>query len=192
MGISKGNGQARFLVSLVCQQQLVLPGARMLELGNQRIRECLLGYELPAKQLFTALGVDHVSVDLNGLDGALPLDIGEPFPDDLGVFDIVTNFGCIEHVKNQYQAWRNVHDACGVGRTMIHSLPRVGSWPKHGVAWYTVEKIRALATAAGWSESVIYVHERTQPHRTLHSLMCCFVRGTLPFVSEAEFSEIMG
>ncbi len=191
MGISYENGQAKFLALLVCQHQITLPGSRMLELGNQRIRECLLGYEVPAKQLFTALGVDHVSIDLNGLDGALPLDLGQPLPTDLGVFDIVTNFGCIEHVENQYQAWRNVHDACDVGRPMVHSLPQVGSWPKHGIAWYTMGMIRELATAAGWSEEIIYVHERTQPHRTLHSIMCCFIRGVLPFVSEQEFDEIM-
>lgn len=191
MGLSKENGQAEFIQDVFCRHAITLPGLRMLELGNQRIRKCLLGVEVPAKRIYELFGVYHVSIDLNGKDGALALDLGQPLPDDIKEFDVVTNFGCIEHVGNQYEAWQNVHNACRAGGLMIHTLPEEGSWPKHGVAWYAVDRIRELGRASGYIESVIQRHERTQPHRTLHSIMCCFTRGILPFVSETDFREIM-
>ena len=49
-------------------------GKRMLEMGNQEIKDNSI-VEKTGKEFFTKQGIEHVSVDLNGLDGALPLDL---------------------------------------------------------------------------------------------------------------------
>src|ERR1041384_5416258 len=77
----------------------------MLELGNK-----VTGAGLVYKSVFEAMGIRHVSVDWNGKDGALPLDLRQPL--NLGRFDMVTNFGTSEHVEdNQKAVWRNIIEA---------------------------------------------------------------------------------
>jgi SAM-dependent methyltransferase len=105
-----------------------LVGNRMLELGNK------ITNGISYKSWFTAQGIEHVSVDINGLDGALPLDLRKPI--DLGQFDMVTNYGTSEHVvDNQAQVWENIHRACKVGGVIICMCPSPGDWWWHG-SWY--------------------------------------------------------
>lgn len=103
-------------------------GTRMLELGNKKTGD------ITYKAYLTALGIDHVSVDINGLDGALRMDLRNPL--NLGQFDMVTNFGCSEHVvDNQEAVWRNIHEAVKVGGVYIGMCPAPGDWWWHG-NWY--------------------------------------------------------
>lgn len=105
--------------------QPVVPGQRMLELGNKRNGKGTY------KRWFEFVGVDHTSVDLNGRDGALAMDLMKPLA--LGHFDVVTNFGTTEHVAVQEPAWRNIADACrGV---FVSTTPAPHTFPRHG-RWY--------------------------------------------------------
>lgn len=100
--------------------------ASMLELGNKRQPKC----SQPYKAAFERMGIRHVSVDLNGQDGALKLDLRKPL--NLGRFDMVTNFGTSEHVSEQEPVWRNMIVACD--KVLISMTPHNG-WKNHGV-WY--------------------------------------------------------
>ena len=79
----------------------------MLELGNQRIRNNVQKEykikEITGKQYFESLGVIHYSIDKNGKDGAIPLNLSKPITDNfwLNKFDIGTNFGTLEHIKKE-------------------------------------------------------------------------------------------
>jgi SAM-dependent methyltransferase len=53
-----------------------------------------------------------------------------------GAFDTVINFGTTEHVLNQLNAFRVIHDATKPGGHMVHSLPCVG-YIDHGFYAYT-------------------------------------------------------
>src|SRR3989338_5277340 len=55
-------------------------GLKMCELGNQQIRKSAarITKAKTGKEYFSSLGYDHTSIDRNGLDGALPLDLCEP------------------------------------------------------------------------------------------------------------------
>lgn len=121
-----------------------LTGIRtMLELGNKR------GTGGPGdtyKAAFTARGIAHTSVDLNGLDGALPLDLRKAL--DLGRFDMVTNVGTSEHVSDQKPVWRNMIDACD--HVLVSITPRPGDWPGHGLFYPTADFYRQLAQFNGF------------------------------------------
>lgn len=43
-------------------------------------------------------------------------------------FDVITNYGTIEHINDQYHAFKNVHDMCKSGGIMIHNFPPQGHW----------------------------------------------------------------
>lgn len=144
----------------------------MLELGNQHIRNGVSRYPT-GKQHFTALGVKHVSVDLNGKDGALRYDLSRPIMCFDGQFDIVTNFGTSEHVADQGQCFANVHRFCRSGGVMVHAVPREGYYPGHCRFRYTEAFFLELAERNNYR--IVDIHEETMgPHRVL--ILCVMVK----------------
>lgn len=125
-----------------------LVGDSMLELGNKRKGNMVY------KDVFERLGFRHVSVDMNGKDGALRLDLRKPL--ELGTFDMVTNIGTSEHVSErnfdgQIACWRNIVKAMHLGSVLVSITPLPGSpkWARHG-RWYpTLEFFDELADLNG-------------------------------------------
>ena len=125
-----------------------LVGNTMLELGNK------VKGELVYKDVFEGLGMAHVSVDMNGLNDALPLDLRQPL--GLGTFDMITNFGTTEHVSvndyaGQVACWKNLLDAMHIGSVLVSITPKPHAqrWTRHG-RWYpTVEFFHNLAEVNG-------------------------------------------
>lgn len=108
-----------------------LVGSSMLELGNKKNRE------FTYKAYFESLGFRHVSVDWNGEDGALRMDLRKPL--DLGTFDMVSNIGTTEHVDRQEPVWRNLLEAMHVGSVLVSTTPKKGNWQWHG-EWYPTKE----------------------------------------------------
>lgn len=116
------------------------------ELGNLYIRKCIHPYlkknNIPifktAKQLFMYLGMQDVSLDWNGKDGALIVDLGKPIK-NLGPFDFVINGGTAEHVYDQYECWKNIHNLCRDGGLVVSIGPLAGNWLKHSPWRYSLE-----------------------------------------------------
>jgi hypothetical protein len=113
-----------------------LVGSSILELGNKK--KSAGDVTFTYKDVFKSLGFRHVSVDTNGLDGALPKDLRKPL--NLGTFDMVSNIGTSEHVSEndwdgQVACWRNIVEAMHVGSVLVAITPRPGSWLRHGT-WY--------------------------------------------------------
>lgn len=126
-----------------------LVGETMLELGNKK------NLHATYKWYFRSIGVKHTSVDLNGKDGALKLDLRKPL--NLGTFDMVTNMGTTEHVSEQEPVWRNICEAMHVGSVLISATPYPGDWQWHG-EWYPTEKFyRELAEKNGLEVERLYV-----------------------------------
>ncbi len=115
----------------------------MLELGNKK------SDGVSYKSYFEAQGITHVSVDWNGQDGALKLDMREPLP-DWEQFDMVTNFGCTEHIESQYNIWESMHRLCKVGGVQIHMCPSPGDWHWHGNFYPKQEFYRQYAERNGY------------------------------------------
>jgi hypothetical protein len=110
----------------------------MLELGNKFNDQVGRSY----KDWFTQVyDIDHVSVDINGLDGALALDLRYPLAPLAGrVFDMVTNIGTSEHVVDrQFHVWKNMWDHLAVEGHLVSITPLPGDWSWHGL-WYPTEE----------------------------------------------------
>lgn len=119
------------------EQDYIFPlhrGAGICELGNKKNS---LGVY---KHYFQSLGIEHISIDWNGEDGALPLDLRQPQWEALGEFDMITNIGTTEHVSEQYPVWENIHHLCRVGGIIVSITPYAGGndWWWHG-NWYPTE-----------------------------------------------------
>lgn len=168
----------------------LLPGGplRMLELGNQLIHD---GVYPPrsAKPYFTALGFDHTSVDLNGLDGALPYDLCAPFLFDRG-FDVATDFGTSEHVSNLWQCLENLHSNVNPGGLLFHSNPEPGSWPEHGFWYRTRDFYEAFAKLAGYEIVDLHRHAAVGNTTDGWETTCCMRRGTKAFPTKEAFTEV--
>jgi len=111
---------------------------RMLELGDQVISDKNIP-EKTGKAYFTNRGYEHVSVDINGLHGAIVRDLTRPeqFQDWHGSWDILTNAGTTEHVEpfeSQYECFSVIHDSIKVGGIAVHLIPDVDERDEHG-AW---------------------------------------------------------
>lgn len=122
-----------------------LVGKTMLELGNKH-----LGGQDPEptyKKFFEAQGLKHTSVDLNGRDGALPLDLRRPL--GFGTFDMVSNVGTTEHVDDQAGVWRNIAEAMAVGSVLVSVTPLPGDWPGHGLYYPSLDFYREFARLNG-------------------------------------------
>lgn len=114
-------------------------GNRMLELGAQNI---YFGekYGEFAKPYFESLGIEHVSVDLNGEGGAIVRDLTNSL--DLGIFNVVTNAGTSEHTSDLYECFKNMWDACEEGGYIVCENPKTGNWPGHGNYYMTMDFYR--------------------------------------------------
>ena len=114
----------------------------MLELGDKQDAGRVY------KPWFESLGFRHVSVDINGMNGALPLDLTKPL--DLGTFDMVSNIGTSEHVSEndwggQVECWRNMFRSMHVGSVLICDTPKPVHWKGHGTWYPTKEFYKELA-----------------------------------------------
>lgn len=125
---------ADFLDKALGAAGLTLPNVRMAEMGAQTLsREMGFG-DKTAKEWLLKRGIgEHVSFDLNGLGGSVAHDLQQPVPDKYRErFNVVTNFGTIEHVEDHWAAFCSAHDLCAIGGIMIHTFPmpdaRDGRW----------------------------------------------------------------
>jgi hypothetical protein len=126
---------------------------RVCEFGDQ----CFVDIEDQAlngsacRDYYHNAGVElYLAFDLSGRNGSFKIDLCKDH-DFMPQFDIVTNFGTIEHVNNQYHAFKNMHDLCVTGGIMAHAFPVIGHWPNHGRYYYSLPFAYELA-------------ERTQYH----------------------------
>jgi SAM-dependent methyltransferase len=99
-----------------------------------------------ARGLWEWLGFDYVSVDIDGTPGSLALDLNfDAVPNSARHrFNLVTNFGSTEHVANQLNAFKVIHDLTAPDGVMIHTLPAQGFF-NHGLVNYNPKWFWMLA-----------------------------------------------
>lgn len=100
-------------------------GYAVCELGDQYIT-CLAPHQL-AKEFYEGMNCGrYESIDGNGR-GTITLDLNHKLPPELhGQFDIVTDFGTGEHVFNQFQVWRILHQLVKVNGHIVFDRPTQG------------------------------------------------------------------
>lgn len=92
-----------------------------------------LSNEMYANNYYKHLGFEYYAIDYSGEDNCLKLDLNyEELPQEFKhQFDLVTNIGTTEHVLNQYNCFKVIHDATKVNVIMIHGLP-MNCYFEHG------------------------------------------------------------
>ncbi len=140
---------------------------RLLELGEAQwygdvVLEKVIGAELghtrgtpyeDAKKFYGWLFPDglgeRVAVDGPGAPTAVKHDLNLPLDTEVfgtRPYDVVVNTGTFEHVFDQRQLFKTMHDWCAPGGLMFHSLPTAG-WVDHGLYLYTPGLIRCLVAS---------------------------------------------
>lgn len=89
------------------------------------------------KYLWERVGVKYHSIECDAQFDSLMLDLNfdDVPPEYRGRYDLVTNCGTTEHVINQYNSFRVIHDLTRVGGYMYHDLPWSGM-TNHGFVNY--------------------------------------------------------
>jgi hypothetical protein len=104
-----------------------------------------------AREFWTWLGLNYASIDIDGSPGSIPLDLNyDEVPTEfIGKYDVVTNFGTTEHVANQLQSFKIVHDLATPGALMLHVLPTSGDL-NHGLVSYNPKFFWMLGRSNGY------------------------------------------
>src|SRR3984893_7732673 len=121
-------------------------GRKPVDLGAPREAVTIDGVErqaetAPASQPFwESLGFSYNAVEYGGHRGVTSLDLNrDHVPYRLrSSFDLIVNAGTTEHVVNQDNAFRVMHDLTKVGGVMMHEVP-AGGMLTHGVISYNAQ-----------------------------------------------------
>lgn len=111
-----------------------------------------------ASDMWKALDVDHMCIDSSGEDNSIPLDLNyEDVPRKYqNHFDLVTNFGTTEHVANQLNAFKVMHELTRVGGLMYSEVPFTG-WVNHGLVSYTPRFFWMLCRSNNYSYNSLWI-----------------------------------
>lgn len=104
-----------------------------------------------ARDFWTWLGFEYAAIDIDGSPDSIALDLNfDQVPAKTrGKFDVVTNFGTTEHVANQLNAFKIIHDLAAPNAVMLHNLPAQGML-NHGLVNYNPKFFWMLARSNGY------------------------------------------
>ena len=204
MGI--GSGRLADYVSWAAKGWL-RPGAAVFEIGAQQlapdvttgdIERFVAAYggtpfprdEMPrpgdfAGTLFERAGFSYASADIKPLPFAATLDLNlDELPaDHFGRYDLVTNEGTSEHILNQWNVMKVMHDAARPGGLVYHAVPLAGQF-EHGIVSYNPKFFWALAEANGYR--IIDFYGFNGPVRTMPESILAQIRfNSVPHASKS-------
>lgn len=168
----------------------------VIELGAQNLYDKAYPEKVYANQFYkNELNMSYTCIDLNGENMALKLDLEKPINGDYltnmqGQYDLVTDFGTSEHIKNLHQCWTTIHNFCKVGGMIICENPKVGNWPGHGYNYRTKRFYEQLAEAMDYQ--IIELTEEAAMENTENGWNICCVLKKLsdkPFVNKIKFNS---
>lgn len=115
-----------------------------------------------SRELYEKLGFQYHSVDTDGNYGAVKLDLNfDTIPENwFEYFDVVTNFGTAEHILNQMNVFRSIHDLVRPGGLMLHIAPFLGCLD-HGFFNFQPNFFEALARFNSYDILGIWVNVDT-------------------------------
>lgn len=174
---------------------------RIMELGNQIMK---WHPDYVAKTFFTNSGaIEHVSIDLNAKNGALPLDLSKDLlvdhPEWKKHFDFVTNYGTAEHVLNGiYECYRNIHNFCRQGGIIANDGPPDCCCPWHSPYHYRPYFFPELAKKCGYKTllfdaRVVQGRRGCKENKDRTLVIAVFQKvNDNEFISKDEFNSIQG
>jgi hypothetical protein len=115
-----------------------------------------------ARDFWLWLGFDYAAIDVDGSPGSIPIDLNfdSAPPEAIGKYQLVTNYGTTEHVANQLNAFKIIHDLTSVAGVMVHELPAQGH-VNHGLVSYNFNFFWMLSRSNGYK--VVLADYRQSP-----------------------------
>jgi hypothetical protein len=112
----------------------------------------------PARLLYEALGIRYGCVDVDGRVGSVVMDLNfDPVPDaHKGKYGLVTNHGTSEHILNQYNVFKAMHEFARPGGMFVHAVPFTVHL-EHGFFNYQPNFFEALARYNSYETLGIWV-----------------------------------
>jgi hypothetical protein len=106
----------------------------------------------PAQVFWEWLGYRYGSIDVDTRFNSIPLDLNfDSVPASAKKrYALVTNYGTTEHVANQLNAFKVIHDLTMLGGLMFHRLPAQGMF-NHGLVNYNPKFFWMLCRSNGYS-----------------------------------------
>lgn len=113
-------------------------------------------------RFFQLLGFDEVvSLDVSGYEGVdLVHDMNQPIPADLRErFDVVFEGGTIQHIYDQRQIFRNIHDALKPGGRVIHAMSPSNNHVDLGFYMYSPTLFADVYSTFGYTMDAFYLFD---------------------------------
>jgi len=173
-------------------------GLKICELGDQIMK---WHQDRTGKKYLLNRGADeHISIDINGKNGALSLDLSKPIDRWFEYFDITSNYGTLEHVDpGIYIGFQNFHNWTKIGGVMIHAGPPARGCPWHSPYHYETWFFKELANRCGYRHILSELRESTgrrgkNQNAIDRSLVCSVLvkEPTSKFISFEDFKSING
>jgi hypothetical protein len=156
-----------------------------LDMAKSHDRHRLAGAPM-AREIWQWLGVEYLAVDIDGSPGAIALDLNcDAVPAEArSKYRLVTNFGTTEHVANQSNAFKIIHDLTAVDGIMVHNLPC--HQPNHGLINYNPKFFWALLRANDYERVYMSANPEADPESIYIVLQ---KRHDLEFVSPLDVDD---
>jgi hypothetical protein len=93
----------------------------------------------PSGGFWASLGFDKKALEYDHSAADIQFDLNRDTVSDKlrGAFQLAVNCGTTEHIANQDNAFRAIHDLLCDGGIAYHNVP-AGGWPTHGLVSYTL------------------------------------------------------
>lgn len=132
--------------------------------------------------------VEYMSVDLSGENDSKTWNLAEPIKTNKR-FDLVTNCGTLEHVKDLYQGFANMHKLCKVGGYLLNENPRTKNWPDHCYHYFDEKFFLDLAIQANYE--IIEIKNTVSAHNyeTGNNVFALFRKTRDEFVERENFPQ---
>jgi len=179
-------------------------GLKLCQLGDLFIRRDVREFGIrhgKALNYFKDMGFEVTTIDLGiGTERigpeVLQYDLSKPIKEKVDKFDFVLDFGTSEHIVNQYEFYKNIHNLCKVNGIVIRSNPSTKYGSGHGLFHYTPTFFIKLSWICKYK--IIDVRETAvdywskDPGRKIHIYASLMKTRDSKFPSEAIFSsEVM-
>lgn len=208
MGLRRGN--LEHYMSWADLGLLPKTGGRILDIGAQQINaasepqivdqyiEYFGGTPLSSEEraalvndgfvgtLHRKAGFEYASVDVASAPDAINIDLNFgslPAP-HVNRYHLVTNHGTSEHIVNQLNVFKVIHDATIEGGIMHHLVPANGAW-SHGIFNYNPKFFWALKEANNYKTH----HFRLWVDPVSKSMRELFPNGDIVFEGDAAANE---
>ncbi|MBI4963474.1 MAG: methyltransferase domain-containing protein [Desulfomonile tiedjei] len=130
----------------------------------------------PARLLFETVGFKYCCIDFDGHHGALQMDLNWDSvpPDHFQKYDLVMNLGTTEHVMNQFNVFKVIHDLTKPGGYMLHELPFLG-FPDHGLFIYSARFFWDLCRENNYGQVRMDIEANPVPYALPENIKASFV-----------------